>query len=234
MGGDQQDAGADAEAFGAAVAKAGYILCTGGRPGPGGATKNATMRGAHGADANARLIGFLPRGDGAEGWDRAHPRRLFVGTGLKSTWRNGFTGLTPDLMVIFPGSRGTLTEMAFARARGVPVLLWNSRAFLSANRRRHATARDGAGSVADQMADALKVLPEDIRDRFTADRLTIAMDDALAHADEVTGGAAAVTSIIGEILPGLETEAETGYPGLADTPEDKARFEAAVRALSGD
>jgi uncharacterized protein (TIGR00725 family) len=234
IGGDREDAGRDAEAFGAAVARAGLILTTGGKPSGGPAVKNAAMRGAADSGAIARLIGFLPQKDAPAGWVYVRPYRLMIGTGLKSTMRNGFTGLTPDVMVVFPGSRGTLTELAFAWKKGSHVLLWNSRQFLKQKRAHHEVARDSLGSVYDQIEDARQVLPVEISSCFTVDALAGAMGEALDTADEWTGDSTDIVQAIRERCGGFEVNMPSGYPGMKNDVMAKERFEKIVMAISSE
>lgn len=164
IGGDEDAADGEAFAVGRAIVGAGMILCTGRLPFPGRAVKDVSMRGAT-TVADARVIGFLP--DHVTAPNEAHESHLFVETKLPSTGRNAFTGLTPDAMIVFKGSRGTLTEMAFAWARGTPLWLWDSRDFLREKRRQHGVNRDGRGSVQDQMIDALAILPKSEADVYS-------------------------------------------------------------------
>lgn len=230
IGGDSTDADF-ATAFGRAIADRGLILTTGGRPSLGTAVKNAAMRGA--AKVHGRLIGFLPISD--RPIERTeNSKQLLIDTGLVSTERNGFTGLTPDVMVVFPGSRGTLVEMAFARSRGVPVILWNSQDYLRAKREEHAVRRDSRGTVFDQMEDARRVLPDDCQEKYPVSELTRAMDDALDRAEICIGN---VGAIVGKVLRHCSvpnTNSLTGFPGRRDDDSCKSRFEKAVQALSSE
>jgi hypothetical protein len=76
IGGDFEDAGPDALAFGAAVARAGCILLTGGEPSNRREVKSATMQGAVNSGATARLIGFLP--ESPLEWRRPSPTQLLI------------------------------------------------------------------------------------------------------------------------------------------------------------
>jgi len=231
MGGDEEVAPCDAREVGAAIAEAGLILCTGGLPDSGDAVKNLSMCGAVGAVSDARTIGFLPTGNGCQ--SSGHPFQLYVQTNLSSTRRNAFTGLTPDAMIVFPGSRGTLTEMAFAWARGTPVWLWRSRDFLRGKRRRHQTRQDHGGTVFDQMTDALAILPPDQARAYSVDELDEALELALDQAPDAGRSPAGLLREIIARLDGTSTDCETGYPGRRDDPTSKAWFESEVVRISG-
>jgi len=76
-----------------------------------------------------RLIGILPeRGEDVmapkkPSWDRPLRYRLFLHTGLAHNVRNVINGRTPDVLVAFGGSRGTLAEMAFGLSAGRKVFV---------------------------------------------------------------------------------------------------------------
>jgi len=232
IGGDKEVAPSEAREVGGAIAEAGLILCTGGLPGPGGAVKNLSMRGAVGAVSDARAIGFLPTGSGFQ--PEGHPFQLYVQTNLSSTRRNSFTGLTPDAMIVFPGSRGTLTEMAFAWARATPVWLWRSRDFLRGKRRRHQTPQDHGGTVFDQMADALAILPPEQAYAYSVNVLAEALEQALDKAPDADRRPVDLVRAIITRLGGTSTDHETGYPGRRDDPFSKRRFESEVLRISGE
>lgn len=229
IGGDEGVGRSEALEVGAAVARNNLILCTGGLPDPGKAVKNLSMRGAFGAVDNARTIGFLPAGS------RTAPGRafqLYVQTNLSSTGRNAFTGLTPDAMVVFAGSRGTLTEMAFAWARGTPVWLCRSRDFLRERRLVHETRQDDRGTVHDQMRDAVAILPSSHASRYTVDVLDAALKQALDEAPKADRSPADLVLAIITRLDGTSTDRETGYPGRWDDLASKAWFESEVIRIS--
>jgi SLOG cluster4 family len=231
IGGDEEVAPSEAREVGAAIAEAGLILCTGGLPDSGDAVKNISMGGAVGAVSDARTIGFLPSGSTSQ--PGRHPFQLYVQTNLSSTGRNAFTGLTPDAMIVFPGSRGTLTEMAFAWARGTPVWLWRSRDFLRDKRRRHQTRQDRRGTVRDQMMDALAILSPDQARVYSVDELDAALEQALDQALDADRIPADLLRVIIARLDGTSTDCETGYPGRRDDPTSKRWFEGEVARISG-
>jgi uncharacterized protein (TIGR00725 family) len=230
IGGDEEAAPSEAREVGAAIAEAGLILCTGGLPASGDEVKNISMRGAVAAVSDARTIGFLPSSSGPQ-TDR-HPFQLYVQTGLPSTGRNAFTGLTPDAVIVFPGSRGTLTEMAFAWGRGTPMWLWRSRDFLRDKRRRHQIRQDHRGTVLDQMTDALAILPPEHAHAYSVDELDAALEQALDQALDAGRSPASLVGAIVARLGGTSTDGETGYPGRRDDPTSKLWFEGEVMRIS--
>ena len=74
------------------------------------------------AGAGARLVGILPAT--TVRWRRLSARRLFLDTGLPHNVRHVITGRTPDVVVAFGGSQGTLAEVAFAKAAGCEVIFY--------------------------------------------------------------------------------------------------------------
>jgi SLOG cluster4 family len=75
----------------------------------------------HGSVA-ARLVGILP--SRTVQWRRPLARRLFLDTGLPHNVRNAINGLTPDIVIAFGGSQGTLAEIAFAKAASREVIFY--------------------------------------------------------------------------------------------------------------
>jgi uncharacterized protein (TIGR00725 family) len=236
VGGDRQkDA---AKAIGRAVAEAGCILLTGGNPQDSDEVKDAAMVGAASAEAGssvARLIGILP--SHAVIWDDSTDRRLFLHTGLKHNLRNVITGVTPDVVVVFGGSRGTLAEAAFAVAAGKPLFFCHSPTSvdrLLGNFRKHFSEDDNSGNKdiveylgkpVHEFPAAWKVRPsvENLKSRL-AELLIQASDTELKQTELVTRCIAAATD--GGPL------GQTGFPGLPGDPTSKARFEAVVERMS--
>jgi hypothetical protein len=116
------------EELGKEVARRGWIVMTGGQVRdrslvvPKGEVKEAALLGAASAESEgaiSRLIGILPEPGEAPikpkkpSWNRPTPYRLFLHTGLTHNVRNVINGRTPDVLVAFGGSRGTLAEIAF-------------------------------------------------------------------------------------------------------------------------
>ena len=120
VGGDRQ--ARHAHAFGMAVAKSDCILLTGGGDHNDGEVKNAAVQGCLAArreGAAGRAIGVLP--SDRVRWESRDAWHLLLHSGLKHYLCNLINGVTPDIVVVFGGSRGTLAEAAFAMAAGRPT-----------------------------------------------------------------------------------------------------------------
>ncbi|MGB0652166.1 MAG: hypothetical protein ACPGQL_03110 [Thermoplasmatota archaeon] len=104
-----------AEALGAAVARRGWWLLTGGRD--AGVMAAATRGAKH---EGGRVVGVLPgrRGDGGE----APGLDLAIYTGMGDA-RNVVNVLSSDVVLALPGGAGTLSEVALAVKSGIPVAL---------------------------------------------------------------------------------------------------------------
>jgi SLOG cluster4 family len=132
IGGDKQMA--SGEALGRLIAEHGWILLTGGQVLPRrtveqkGEVKDASMLGAAEArPRTARLIGILPAKPPNDSvcWKRAKSGRwLFLHSGQPHYVRNIINGRTPDVLVAFGGSSGTLAEIVFAKTGGRPLLFF--------------------------------------------------------------------------------------------------------------
>ncbi|MFQ3451744.1 hypothetical protein PMN64_00245 [Bradyrhizobium sp. UFLA01-814] len=128
FGGDQQSVAG--KEFGALVARAGYILLTGGNGKDDKEIKNATMIGATEAAGSspsvvARLIGILPNQEECLLPPAPRTSRLLLRTQMTSEERNVINGMTPDVVVIFGGGLGTVAEAAFAKAAGKELIFYN-------------------------------------------------------------------------------------------------------------
>ena len=101
-----------AEEAGAAIAEAGAVLVCGGL----GGVMEAACRGAHGQ--GVMTVGVLPGSDRAEAnrWVR-----IALPTGLGEA-RNALVVRAADSVIAIGGGWGTLSEIALALKRGVPVL----------------------------------------------------------------------------------------------------------------
>jgi uncharacterized protein (TIGR00725 family) len=233
IGGDKQPDPFAAE-LGAAVARAGCILLTGGEPSNASDVKNAAMRGAVEEEANgqgavARLIAVLPAYPPPL-WQGLLPFQLALHTGLPHYVRNVINGLTPDVLVVFGGGAGTLAEAAFAIAAGKPLFF-----HAAVHRLRENVAKYFGRQAEDDYAGTYLRAPLSIYDiagkRRTADELLQPLTemleratDAHEHADEL------VARCIAEI--GSSTAGPTGYPGLPADAGSKDRFRQLVEAMS--
>lgn len=103
-----------AHELGAAVARRGWWLLTGGRN--EGVMAAATV-GAN--EAGGFTIGVHP-GDRRDPSQAPASLRIFTGIGFA---RNMVNVLSSDVIVALPGSFGTLSEVAYAQTFGVPTVL---------------------------------------------------------------------------------------------------------------
>ena len=102
------------EALGAAVAREGWALLTGGRP---VGVMEAASRGA--ANTGGLVLAVLPGPDP----DEATPwAGVVIATGMGFA-RNSVSVLSSTVVVALPGSTGTLSEIAYAISYQRPVLL---------------------------------------------------------------------------------------------------------------
>ena len=105
-----------AEALGRALGEAGAVVITGGL----GGVMEAASRGC--AGAGGTTVGFLPGSDPAT----ANPWvRLPLPSGMGEA-RNALVVRSGEAVVAVGGSWGTLSEIALARAMGIPVALLGS------------------------------------------------------------------------------------------------------------
>ncbi|MFN8177092.1 MAG: TIGR00725 family protein [bacterium] len=102
-----------AEALGAAIAAAGWILLNGGRD---AGVMAASARGA--ARAGGLVVGVLP---GRDRRGASPDLSVAIVTGLGDA-RNAVNVLSSDVVVALPGGAGTLSEIALALKAGRPVV----------------------------------------------------------------------------------------------------------------
>jgi predicted Rossmann-fold nucleotide-binding protein len=241
FGGEQESVG---KAFGVEVAKAGFILLTGGDGKTGNLkeVKNATMIGANEAALDrsvvARLIGILPEQPDkvADKWFQpTGKRQLFLKTGLGSEVRNVINGMTPDVAVVFGGGLGTVAEAIFAKAAGKELIFY-----------------DGADQEGQNSLDRLKRhLGEfEINNKMEKYLLTPLMfylggeipKDWNEFVKEMRGamdkGPTDISSLVASVRVASQKvsqatlAAKTGFPGLPGDKVSKEEFEKIVKEIS--
>lgn len=235
IGGDRQVAAS--EAFGASVARKGHILLTGGRAQAGKDVKDAAMMGAASTEPEgytARLVGIVPTS--VEKWDDTHRHRLILHTGLKHNVRNVINGLTPDVIVLFGGSKGTLAEAAFALSVGKPVFLTCESAEAALVRlKRHLADDFGDGPVSGNIIK--EYLEEPVlayNGAWTSPPSTLQLKTLLTNFFGMKCQSAATPDDLVDAcknVVGCVTGA-SGFPGLPGDPKSKARFESIVERIS--
>jgi len=107
-----------AEKVGAAAARAGWVVLTGG----GRGVMEAASRGA--IEAGGLTVGILPNAGPGGGYPNPWVRvPIYTGSGSA---RNAFNVLSADLCIAVGGGPGTLSEIALALKSGTPVWCWRS------------------------------------------------------------------------------------------------------------
>jgi uncharacterized protein (TIGR00725 family) len=236
IGGDRQKDAANA--FGKAVAEAGCILLTGGKLQDTEEVKDAAMMGAVCAEACgavARLIGILPSDDIE--WDESRSKSLFLATGLTHNVRNVINGLTPDVLVVFGGSRGTLAEAAFAVAANKPLLFLgptndvadrlvsNFNTYFDGN-------VSGNAHVDEYLREPLNAYQNAWPRPPTVDRLKRGLANLLKSAVRRTVAPAELIARCKQATAKVDLLGPTGFPGLRNESSAKCRFEAIIQRIS--
>lgn len=231
IGGDDSAQVEVAQQVGAEIAKAGHILLTGGTPIDTADVKNAALWGAHQAEKSlsplapvrARLIGIL-KSERVE-WDMTHPWRLFLKTGLTSFERDPINGLTPDVLIVFQGGRGTLCELAYAATAGKPIRYYKSGDALKRKFKKH---------VADGVLK--RVLEEALGKYSVVNGKTLTSADLIEELGRVLEDPRVEDLVAGEIVRQGVSDAfkncvslgPTGFPGLNG---ERKHFDSIVERL---
>jgi uncharacterized protein (TIGR00725 family) len=226
IGGDRQRS--LGVAFGTEVARRGWILLSGGDVADSDEIKNATMLGADSAErqgAVARLVGILP--SKSEHWRQPSLRRLFLETGLPHNVRNLINGVTPDVVVVFGGSRGTLAEAAFAKAAGRPLIFCNALRRLKKNVEFYFGVGTDKTDTKIFFDEPLKVFPNAFATAQTSAGLLASLRHTLVTAADVALG-----QVIDAVASYPVIGPRTGFPGLPNTPRSREQFDATIRRIS--
>lgn len=230
--------------LGAAAARAGCIVLTGGGDTTDDEVKNAVIQGARSVSTSgvtARFVGILPRPesqlDARVEWIRLTPNGVLLKTGLAHYLRNFINGVTPDVLVVFGGSRGTLAEASFAAAAGKTLFFYGSGEkgpAVDRLRRNFAESfdKDDEGNVEKFLARPLKVWPEIAGKRRNPDELLFLLRDQLDRAVEWNSGADELVSRCCAEATAKGRLSSTGFPGLPGESSSKRRFESEIESIS--
>lgn len=248
IGGDRQVEWA--RMFGRAVAEAGCILLTGGGDRNDQQVKNATFFGTNPpeqAAIAARAIGILPaeQGSDAVAWNYFAPPHLLLETGLPHNVRNLINGVTPDVVVAFGGSRGTLAEMAFAAAARKPLYFYGTSVPRESNRglpdvgaverllgnyRKYFRHNNSCRDIEEYLEAPLRAFPRVIPE--TSEQLIVLMERTLESAGNWRDSATALVQSCMQAVDPVSLDEPTGFPGLPGYPASKEQFEDFVRKIS--
>jgi predicted Rossmann-fold nucleotide-binding protein len=227
------------EELGREIARRGWILLTGGQVlgryvvEETGAVKDAAMFGADAAESEgngavvARLVGIEP--SRTLQWRRPSARRLMLETGLSHNVRNVINGRTPDIVIAFGGSQGTLAEIAFAKAAGREVIFCAGLERL----RRNFEQYFGKGSARihreTYFEEPLRTYPEASRTAGTVRELISQLEQTLA--ESIEADCTAVT-LADRIEVAAHANGPTGFPGLPGDTQSMDRFETIIEEIS--
>jgi predicted Rossmann-fold nucleotide-binding protein len=232
IGGDESVQVEAARQVGEEIAKASQIILTGGMPLDSNEVKNAALWGAHQAErrsrwftsVRARMIGIL-KSKQVE-WDTAHPCRLFLKTGLTSFERDAINGLTPDVLIVFQGGRGTLCELAYAVAASKPIRYYKSVAQLRRKTEQHLAD----GLLNRVLEEALGKYPTVMGKTVSSADLIRELGRALdAATPDDLSPAKTVRDAVAEVFRNRVALGQTGFPGLGGEVQ---RFETTVKQIS--
>lgn len=234
IGGDRQ--GEAARNFGAAVANADCILLTGGGDMDDDEVKNASARGAvreQSKGAIARLVGILPSEEIR--WEPSGCR-LLLHTGLKHNLRNVINGVTPDVLVVFGGSRGTLAEAGFAATAGRQLFFYSGPdggavARLDRNLKKH-FGESGVANTDCYLRQPLAAFPRAWPQPQTTEEIKLALQRILAQATDWTGPPAELVERCVAVVRAKGPLGPTGFPGLPGDRGSIKQFEAEIRRIS--
>jgi predicted Rossmann-fold nucleotide-binding protein len=236
MGGDDTVGAqeSDAKLVGAFLTEAQNILLTGGRCIEQRGVKNAAMLGARERSqktAPARLIGILPD-DRPREWDETQDHSLFLWTGLNHRERDAINGITPDALIFFAGSSGTLCELAFALHAPKAVLFWRATQILQNKFKEHFED----GEVDSYLSSALAACKTKLGSVSGVDSdtpvsaLRATLSRGLASAEDFRGE---IRDLVAEsIRRANNPSGASGFPGFREERNSKERFELIVERIS--
>lgn len=245
IGGDKQRDNFPCE-LGAAVARAGCILLTGGGPSDVAEVKNLAQKGAVDAEAAegiiARLIGVIDSGKSSERSGPALPslspdfrpndrHRLIFNSGLPHNIRNVINGVVPDAVVAFGGGPGTLAEIAFAAAAQRPIFFHAALGRLRANFERD-FGQSPHAEVEKFLTRPLRQFPSIKGKRWSSGELIDLLSETLARGEDAREDAASLVARCQQSVDARATLLPTGFSDLRGDEETIRAFERVVTAMS--
>jgi hypothetical protein len=235
IGGDKQkDA---AYAFGHAVAELGCILLTGGGDKDDEEVKNAAFQGMLGLQSGQRFVprsvGVLPATQVA--WDWPLPTHLLLHSGLTHNVRNLINGVTPDVVVVFGGGRGTLAELGFAAAAGKQLFFYGGPqggavARLRRNLSNH--FQQNAADVDIYLGQPLAAFPNAFSGHWTETEILTLIDSTLQTANDWKGSARDLVQCCMQKVRVETLNEKSGFPGLPGQLDACQLFESAIQRIS--
>jgi hypothetical protein len=147
-------------------------------------------------------------------------------------------GLTPDALVVFGGSKGTLAEAAFALAARKPLFFCHlpsdqvSGRLLRNFHKYFATSAGNRTDLETYLVKPLEAFQEEWNPMPSIARLTNALVDFLNVGSNPTGTAREVVKRCIAAVGDVNLLDKTGFPGLPVDPTARDRFEEIVRRIS--
>ncbi|MGR8998107.1 MAG: SLOG cluster 4 domain-containing protein [Gammaproteobacteria bacterium] len=238
IGGDRQEQAA--REFGCAVTRAGCFLLTGGGQTASKEVKDASIVGAKNAAQEsgllARFVGILP--SDTYRWEQ-NTSSLLLYTGLKHNLRNVINGVTPDVIVVFGGSRGTLAEAAFAAAAGKKLFFFSGQNGGGVDRLRRNFEDHFNDHNCEHQSDIdiylskpLNYFPNAWTRTPTRDGLLALIKEMLRVAEDWKGSVDELVHACISAVPDKDSLGSTGFPGLPNDPKAKDRFESEIIRIS--
>jgi hypothetical protein len=239
IGGDCHEE--SAAELGKAVARAGCILLTGGGDEVNREVKNATIQGARNASqygAKPRYIGILssklaPPNQPVQ-WMPRDDAGILLHTGLPHYMRNLINGVTPDVLIVFGGSCGTLAEAAFGAAAGKTMYFFgNGIKGRSVGRlQRNFKKLLDPANTSLYLARPLTLWSSiGGKDRSPAELLDLLAERLRVATDWDSSADALVARCVSDAVS-TGVPSNTGFPGIPGCDESMQRFQAMVVEIS--
>ena len=238
IGGDRQEQAA--REFGCSVTRAGCFLLTGGGQTASKEVKDASIVGAKNAAQEsgllARFVGILA--SDTYRWEQ-DTSSLLLYTGLKHNFRNVINGVTPDVIVVFGGSCGTLAEAAFAAAAGKYLFFYSGQGGGGVDRLRRNFEKyfnihnpDNQRDIDIYLSQPLSLFLDAWTNRPTRESLLSLLETTLDIAEDWKESVDELVQACISAVPDKDSLGSTGFPGLQNDPKAKDRFESEIIRIS--